>query len=108
MVQLESTDYAPLTARHTHEEWFRSAPWFYRFQMLGRTIPQYRRRMWDMARIRLRDIRSATWGAGVPAIPIGGGATRPATVGDVFESEKALAMVTRWQIWTPAEVITAG
>jgi hypothetical protein len=67
--------------------------------------------MWDMARIRLRDIRATPWGAGPPAVPdvpAPGGTTRPATIGDVFTSEQALALIMRWHVWRPADMINAG
>jgi hypothetical protein len=91
--------------------YFRTWHWFYRFLMAGRTIGGFRRRMWDMARIRLRDIRATPWGSGaptVPAIPVAGGGTRPATIGDVFTSEKALALIMRWHIYRPAHMIAGG
>jgi hypothetical protein len=91
--------------------YFRTWHWFYRFIMAGRTVAGFRTRMWDMARIRLRDIRATPWGAGPPAvpdIPVTGGAPRPATVGDVFTSEKALAMVMRWHVYRPAHMINGG
>lgn len=91
--------------------YFRTWHWFYRFQMAGRTVQGFRRRMWDMARIRLRDLGSTPWGAGppaVPAIPVAGGTTRPATIGDVFTSEKALALLMRWHVFRPAHVVSGG
>ena len=85
-------------------DYFRTWHWFHRFAMAGRTVAGFRRQMWDMARIRLRDIRAAPWGAAAPAVPdvpVPGGQPRPAMVGDVFTSEQALAMVMRWHVYRP-------
>jgi hypothetical protein len=65
--------------------------------MAGRTIPGYRRRMWDMARIRLRDIGTLPWDSGSSR-----------TVADVFTSEKARAMILRWHIRAPADMARHG
>ncbi|HEY0735990.1 MAG TPA: hypothetical protein VGD69_13840, partial [Herpetosiphonaceae bacterium] len=61
---------------------------------------------WHMARIRLRDIRATPWPATahVPAVPDGSGGTRPATIGDVYASERALALLLRWHIRIPVDV----
>jgi hypothetical protein len=64
-----------------------------------------------MARVRLRDISATPWGPAAPtvaAIPVQGGGTRPATIGDVFTSEQALALVMRWHVWRPADIINGG
>ena len=92
-------------------DYFRTWHWFHRFAMAGRTVAGFRRQMWDMARIRLRDIRAVPWGAAAPAvpdIPVPGGQPRPAVVGDVFTSEQALAMVMRWHVYRPAHMVNAG
>ena len=87
---------------------FRTWHWAYRFIMAGRAIPAFRRRMWDMARIRLRDVRSAPIpaAAGVPDVPDGAGGTRTATIGDCFTSEKAMGMLHRWHIYRPVDICT--
>jgi len=76
--------------------------------MAGRTIEGYRRRMWHMARVRLRDIRAVPWGAGVADIPLPGGGTRPATVGDVYTSERTVASLLRWHVRYPGRLFVAG
>jgi peptidoglycan hydrolase-like protein with peptidoglycan-binding domain len=83
--------------------YFKTWHWHYRFVMAGRTIEGYRRRMWDMARVRLRDILAVPWGAGVANV-----GTRPATIGDVFTSERAVAMLLRWHIRFPGHVVSGG
>jgi len=76
-------------------DYFKTWHWFYRFVMAGRTIDGYRRRMWDMARVRLRDLRAAPWSG-----------TR--TLGDVFTSERASAILLRWHVRFPGDVIDGG
>ncbi|HEY6890327.1 MAG TPA: peptidoglycan-binding domain-containing protein, partial [Solirubrobacter sp.] len=90
-------------------DWFKTWHWVYRFAMAGRTIDGFRRRMWHMARMRLRDLLSTPWDAAsnVPDVPDGGG-TRTATIGDVFSSERATAMLLRWHVFRPAHVIAGG
>ena len=77
--------------------------WFYRYVMAGRVIVGYRLRMWHMARVRLRDILGVPWGAGVTNV-----GTTPATIGDVFTSERATAMILRLHIRGPAWVVSGG
>jgi peptidoglycan hydrolase-like protein with peptidoglycan-binding domain len=88
--------------------YFRSWHWFYRFQMAGRTIAAYRRRMWDMARLRIRSILTAPWGANGLTAPNPAGGTRPATIGDVFTSERSVALLTRWHVWQPGSIVAGG
>ena len=86
------------------DDWhyYHSWTWFYRFQMAARTIERYRRRMWDMARMRLRDIRRSSWNANGPW----GNAAANVTIGDVFTSEIAIAIIQRWHVRFPAHVIS--
>jgi hypothetical protein len=109
--QQENGGFVRTPATRADADYFRTWHWFHRFQMAGRTVTGFRRRMWDMARIRLRDIRSTPWGPGPPAvpdIPVQGGAPRPATIGDVFTSERALALFVRWHVWRPAHIVSGG
>lgn len=106
-LQKEDGTFAGLALGKTENEWnyFKTWHWFYRFQMAGRTIEGFRKRMWHMARIRLRDLRSVELPAAtVPGVPDGPGATRPATIRDVFTSEMATALVLRWHIFRPAHI----
>ena len=70
--------------------------------MAGRTIPGFQRRMYDFARIRLLDIASAHFRADVGDLADG------TTVGDVYTSELARALLLRWHIRYPARVINGG
>lgn len=87
----------------THWNFFKTWHWFYRFQASCRSIEGFRRRMWDMARIRLRDILDAPWKPG--ALPQEWG---PQKIKDIFNSELAIAMLLRWHIFRPGHVIDGG
>ena len=107
-LQQEGGTFGRLAQSEDEGNYLKTWHWFYRFVMAGRTINGFRRRMWHMARVRLRDILSAPWGTGVAALPSGQGATRPATIGDVYTSEKALALILRWHIRFPAHICSGG
>ena len=98
-VQQEDGTFSSLPLDEAEGNYFKSWHWFYRFVMAGRTIEGYRRRMWDMVRLRLRDILRVPWGPGV------GGS---ATLGEVFTSEKAAGILLRWHIRFPAHVLRSG
>lgn len=103
-VQDESGAFRPLPQRVEEAEAFRTWHWFYRFAMAARALPNFRRRMWDMARIRLRDVLQTPWGPGIANVPDGTG-TRPARIGDLYSSEAAAALILRWHIRAPAHVV---
>lgn len=89
-------------------QFFQSWHWFYRFQAACRFSPYFQRSMWHMARVRLRDILKIPWpeksGADfIPKITVEG-VTRPATIGEVYRSELATAIILRWHVWAPGEV----
>ncbi|GAA2463491.1 peptidoglycan-binding domain-containing protein [Streptomyces macrosporus] len=94
--------------RYGELEFFKTWHWFHRFVMAGRTSAPFQRAMWDMARMRLRDVLSTPWNAP------GAAADNPApmdpgvTVGDVFRSEKTIALVHRWHVFSPANVARDG
>jgi len=88
-------------------QWFRHWHWCHRFAMAARTRPLFRRRMWDYARFRLRDLLATPW---VPALMTTdpGGGTRPATVGDLFTSERAAGLLLRWHVNAPGDLLPVG
>jgi peptidoglycan hydrolase-like protein with peptidoglycan-binding domain len=90
--------------------YFRNWHWHYRWVMAGRTIEGFQRGMWDMVRIRLRDVVTTPIpaAAGIPDVPDGNGGTRAATIGDCFTSEATVAMLLRWHIYQPADICTNG
>lgn len=85
---------------------FKSWAWYYRFMMACRTSPELQRLMWTMARIRLRDILTCAWPAGNAPFVMDGGTQLPATIGDVYTSERATALLLRWHVRRPAKVVT--
>jgi hypothetical protein len=103
-LQQQDGSYSSLANTENDGDYFRTWHWFYRFVMAGRTIKGFRHRMWDMARIRIRDIRSVPWDTkvGVPDVTDGTGSTRRATIGDVFTSEKAMGLILRWHTRFPS------
>lgn len=72
--------------------------WIYRWQMLARVGTAFRPLMWDLARGRLRALLTADWGGA-------GGAVAGLTVGDVFTSEQAVAMLERVHVFFPEWVL---
>lgn len=108
-LQNESGNFIRIPENEVEGDYFRSWHWFYRYVMAGRTIQGYRQRMWDMARIRLRDLRGVPFPAGVvPNVPVGGGGTRRATLGDVYTSERAWGLLLRWHIRFTGHVVSGG
>jgi hypothetical protein len=107
-LQQEGGGFARMPMTEADGDYFKTWHWFYRFLMAGRTVQGFRRRMWDMARIRVRDIRATPWGPGAAAVPDGHGGTRPPTIGDLYTSERAMAIILRWHIRFPAHIVNAG
>jgi hypothetical protein len=83
--------------------------WVYRFAMAGREggnrTTDFRRCMWEFAVMRIRDILSTPipqeWG--IPNV-----SGRPAKIGDIYTSEKAVALLLRWHVYRPSQVIIRG
>jgi hypothetical protein len=85
-------------------EWFRQWHWCYRLAMAARTNDAYRRGMWDYARLRLADILTAPWPNLTTADA--NGKQTPATVGHVFTSELAVALLLRWHVNVPGSALS--
>ena len=107
-LQKQDGTYAPLERSEIEGNYFKTWHWFYRFVMAGRTIDGFKRRMWDMARIRLRDIMETPFRqqVGFPQIPDAHGQMHDVTIGNVYTSERAMAMLVRWHIRYPNHVAT--
>lgn len=86
-------------------DWFRSWHWAYRFVMAGRTQPAWARTAWDMARLRLQDLAATPLSEALCRVLSAPLSTR---LGDVATSEAAIAVLLRWHIRAPGEVITDG
>lgn len=91
-------------------EYFATWHWFYRFLMSSRTSEGFQRGMWDFCRIRVREILTAPLrsNAGVDPVPITGGGTREALLGDVFASEKSAAILLRCHVNSPGHIVSRG
>jgi hypothetical protein len=82
--------------------------------MAGRTKSGFQRAMWDMVRMRIQDFRNVqialtgtvtvTQQTGQPAQQIQ--FTHNTTLGAIFTSEKANAILLRWHVFRPAHVAT--
>ncbi|MFB7448213.1 hypothetical protein [Streptomyces sp. NPDC056194] len=89
--------------QYAEHEYFRLWHWFYRFVMAGRTLDGFRRNMWDMARMRIRDLRATPWNSVTAANPYP--MKTGTTIGDVFRSEKTAALLHRWHVFGPAYLL---
>lgn len=89
----------PLVSRELAEaDYFKTWHWFHRFSMAGRTLSSVQRAMWDMVRLRLRDVRAINVNITTGSIHIS------ASLGEVCTSEKVIAILLRWHIYRPAHV----
>ncbi|GII97470.1 peptidoglycan-binding protein [Sinosporangium siamense] len=98
-----------LDNRAEEYDYFRTWHWFHRFAMAARLDPVFRRRMWHMTRQRLHDVLRSPWDTAAspqPGMPANGG--RRPTVGEVFTSEKAVALIHRMHVKSPGTVIASG
>ncbi|WLD15121.1 peptidoglycan-binding domain-containing protein [Planctellipticum variicoloris] len=101
----------PGTPAGTYDELdlFRSWHWFYRFVLAARNDDAVRANVWTMARSRLRDIVMTPFPPGVLNSIVDATVGRRApTIGDVFQSELALAYLLRWHIRRPGHVVEDG
>lgn len=94
----ENGDYSAVPNAEEDGNYFKSWHWIYRFTAAMRESAGLRLAIWDMARVRLRDV-------GRIKVQIGG-AIR--TVDEIFTSEKARALLHRWHIYRPGEISSSG
>lgn len=73
--------------------------WFYRMSMAGRTLQDYKTVMWSMAKVRVTDILKKEITFHVGAVTVN------STLGKVFTSEKAVAILLRWHVFRPSHVV---
>ena len=66
--------------------------WIYRWQMAPRVWQRLRVLMWDLARARIRALRTVPWPG------------QAFTIGDVFTSEQAVAMLERIHVFNPRRI----
>jgi hypothetical protein len=92
----------PVPLQPAQLEYFRSWPWVYRFCMAARTVPAFQQAQWPMAIARLRRVLSFQPGAAAPpqvALPA------RTTLGNIFTSEVAVALLLRWHVFRPGHVV---
>lgn len=91
-----------------YAEYFRSWHWFYRAQMAMRTDADLQKSFWLMTRIRIRDVLATPWPKDdkYELRYKKGSVDRAATLGDVFKSEVATALIVRWHVNRPANVVS--
>ena len=86
--------------------YFKTWRWVYGFEMAARTDADIAARCGTMRGFAFVTSLATPWGAGLQ-VGTGTGA-RPATIGDVFRSERNVAMVVRWHIRFPAHIVSGG
>jgi len=93
------TEFSALLKAKTEAAYLKNWHWIYRISMAGRTIPEYQQAMWELAKQRIRDIRGRSVRFQV------GTNTINSTLGEVFTSEKAVAILLRWHVFRPSHVV---
>lgn len=80
--------------------------WFYRWVMAGRSVPAHQRALYAFAARRLRLLLETEWTAALHFDD--GSGQRRALIGDVFTSERAVALLFRWHVNMPGHVVSNG
>jgi hypothetical protein len=88
----------PMSLKHADMNYLRSWHWFYRFLMATRTIEGFRRAFWRTSRLRTRELLRTPLGPEAPGVRIG----------DVFTSEKGVALILRWHVRAPGNMALNG
>jgi hypothetical protein len=89
----------PLVEKKRDEvHYFQSWHWVYRWVMSGRCFPRVWLAMWNMMRMRMQDVSERSVNITVGNIHIN------ASVSQIFTSEKAIALLTRWHVYRPNHV----
>jgi len=95
----DALDKLPEVSRQLPEaNYYKTWHWFYRWVMAGRCVAGVRSSMWDMVRLRLRDILA------IPVVARTRTQQIVAPLGAIFTSERAIAILLRWHIYRPANV----
>lgn len=93
-----SGNYSPVPNIEADGNYFKSWHWIYRYTAAMRESADLRKAIWDMARIRLRNV-------GEIQLSVAGADRR---VDEVFTSELARALLHRWHIYRPSEIASSG
>lgn len=101
----DSIPKTPIADATNEMNYFRTWHWAYRFQMACRTNRVIRYRMWDFARIRIRDVLAAPFPSNttINGVRLQINNNSP-TIGDIFKSELAIACLYRIHIYNPGQL----
>lgn len=98
-----------------HRTWHSFYRWVMALRIHGNNInSDFRTAMWNMARIRVRDLQDTNWGIdNTPGndwknIRDQHGNDIDPTFGDVFRSERAWALILRWHVNRPADIVNTN
>ncbi|SBT40365.1 peptidoglycan-binding domain-containing protein [Micromonospora auratinigra] len=93
----------------------RSWHWMHRYALALRGHDGVRRGLWTFARQRLHDLLAADWDSPDPAAtptvpPVTGADGRPrrARIGDLFTSERSVALLACWQQYRAHQLVAVG
>jgi hypothetical protein len=112
-ILLSHTKTGGVVDTNSPSNYFRNWHFFYRFMMTTRTFTSFQRAMYDMIRLRIRDIKNVPFvysdtGESISIMDTITNQSRIATIGEVFNSEKAFAMLLRIHINSPAIIFSSG
>ena len=93
-------EYKILGRKKEEAHYLKTWHWFYRFSMAGRTIQGYRKAMWKMAANRITKILEKE------VVFTVGGSDISAQLGEIFTSEKSVAILLRWHVYRPSHVVS--
>ncbi|MFD2767184.1 hypothetical protein [Micromonospora eburnea] len=88
--------------------------WVHRFTLALRTHDGVRRSIWHFARQGLRDLLGIAWDPpnparrSVPDVPGADGTPRRVRIGDLFTSERAVALLACWQTYRAHQLVVLG
>jgi len=88
-------------------ETFKTWHWTHRILYMSRTSRPAARRFWEFTRARVRELLSTTWQVGGVTVQVSGtdadgnSFVRPATLGDMFTSERTVAALVRQHVFSP-------
>lgn len=95
---VDSAGQFPSITEPADRNWIRNWHSFYRIQYALRSSLEIRGLFWPYTRQRLADLLSTPWSGAEPP-----GA---AMIGDVFKSERSIALLARWHVYRPAHVVS--
>jgi peptidoglycan hydrolase-like protein with peptidoglycan-binding domain len=95
----QDSEFTPLSRSREEAHYLKTWHWFFRFSMASRTITNYRHAMWGMIKRRISDIRSKSISFQANNTTIN------STIGQIYTSERAIAILLRWHIYRPSHVV---